>query len=1097
MEGMPVRVIGSKPMGSTRGSLTLPRMNAHRLVIVAAALTTVVAAALATALAVFSSQALPRAVRHDLSRAAGTSLAINGTVDASQAAQYTALLPTMIRPVLDGTAFAFYQAEWSDPLGFVPGALPATPNSAGNQPIAEAAELGGITGQAALVSGRWPGAPASGQPIPAALPATAAALLHVTVGDVLRMQDRISRGYVRFVITGLYRPKQVTSEYWELDDVALAGQSTASQFTTYGPLTVQAAAFGGALTVYSGSWLAQPQMASIPASDLTSVAANTEGLQQALQNAQSLPTLTLSTSLPSVLDGTASNLDVARSLLAICAVLLGLLAAAALLAAARLLADQREGESAMLTARGATRGQLVRLTAAEALPLAVLASAAGAVIGVPLAGLLTQTGSVPAGDVWPAAATVAAGALLIMLVPALTTLTPGTARARRGRQAMASGVTRAGVDVALVVLAVIAGWQLRHYSAVSAGASGNYGVDPVIVIAPALALAGGTVLALRLLPAGGKAGDRLAARGRRLTAALASWQISRQPIRQGGAALLIVLAVATGTLALAQRQSWTRSDHDQAAFGSGADVRVETSQPLSAAQVATLVGLPGVRHAMPVAVFPQTTGGETLAVGAAQAANVALLRPDQTPLPEAELFRKILASPQAPGVALPGRPDEVRLTARLGPASLGLAPAIVSVSVEDAAGDVYQLDAGTLPADGRVHTLTVTLANAAAGSGGPGGALYPLRLTAISLTYTMPAVRARGPATFTLDSVSGGPGTAQVAGSALRSWMTGASSPELAGVRETFGTSGAAGAPGVSSSAASGAALAVAFGPGYGLAASGFPGVPPSTVQAQLVLAGTPSVTALPGLATQRFLAASSAHVGSVVQTDINGAIFSVKIVAAVASFPTVSAGSGALILDLGGVQDALASNALQAAQVTQWWLATSRMPPGLSASLPPGSAVTSTQGVAAGLLSDPLSTVPQQGLLAVAVAAAVLAITGFCVSIAAGVRQRRAENALLAALGVPPRVAAGQLCLEKLMLSLPSAVAGLVLGVVLAELLVPAITLSPSATEPVPPVLIQFGWFQTLPLALAVAVLPVLAAALTVTRRPDPAAALRAAEAA
>jgi hypothetical protein len=71
------------------------------------------------------------------------------------------------------------------------------------------------------------------------------------------------------------------------------------------------------------------------------------------------------------------------------------------------------------------------------------------------------------------------------------------------------------------------------------------------------------------------------------------------------------------------------------------------------------------------------------------------------------------------------------------------------------------------------------------------------------------------------------------------------------------------------------------------------------------------------------------------------------------------------------------------------------------------------------------------------------------------------------------------------------------VLGGVLAELLVPAITLSPSASTPVPPVLIEFGWFQTLPLALAVAVLPVLAAALTITRRPDAAAALRAAESA
>jgi ABC-type antimicrobial peptide transport system permease subunit len=242
-----------------------------------------------------------------------------------------------------------------------------------------------------------------------------------------------------------------------------------------------------------------------------------------------------------------------------------------------------------------------------------------------------------------------------------------------------------------------------------------------------------------------------------------------------------------------------------------------------------------------------------------------------------------------------------------------------------------------------------------------------------------------------------------------------------------------------------------------------------------------------------------------VVQADVNGAVLSVKIVGKVRTFPTVSLSGGALIVDLGRLQDVLTSSSLAPAQPDQWWLATSggpsSVPPGLTAGLtsvlPPGSDITSTAGVAAGLLSDPLSTVPQQALLVVAIAAAVLAITGFCVSIAAGVRQRRAENALLAALGVPPASAAGQLCLEKLMLSLPAALAGLILGVVLAELLIPAITLTSSATTPVPPVLIQFGWAQVLPLALAVAVLPVLAAALTIARRPDAAAALRAAEAA
>ena len=347
-------------------------------------------------------------------------------------------------------------------------------------------------------------------------------------------------------------------------------------------------------------------------------------------------------------------------------------------------------------------------------------------------------------------------------------------------------------------------------------------------------------------------------------------------------------------------------------------------------------------------------------------------------------------------------------------------------------------------------------------------------------------------------SVSGGPGTAQLGGVALRDWTTVASSAELAGARQTLGTSGPSGLPAMSSKAEPGhGALAATFSPGYGLAASEF-GVPPSTIGGQLQLTSAPPALAIPGLATQRFLAANNAAVGSTVQANLNGAVISVKIVAAVATFPTVSAGGGALIVDLSRLQDLLTSGGLEPAQVTQWWLAApAGVPPGLDAALPPGSAVTSADGLTAGLLGNPLSTVPQQALLAVAVAAAALAITGFCVSIAAGVRLRRAESALLAALGVAPRAAAGQLCLEKLMLSLPSALAGLVLGVVLAELLVPAITLTSAATAPVPPVLIQFGWSQTLALALAVAVLPVLAAALTIARRPDAAAELRTAESA
>ncbi len=85
--------------------------------------------------------------------------------------------------------------------------------------------------------------------------------------------------------------------------------------------------------------------------------------------------------------------------------------------------------------------------------------------------------------------------------------------------------------------------------------------------------------------------------------------------------------------------------------------------PLSAAQAAALARAPGVRSAMPVASFPQTaTGVQTLAVDAAQATNVVLLRPDQSALAEPVLFGKIRpaggpggATAAAAGVMLPDR----------------------------------------------------------------------------------------------------------------------------------------------------------------------------------------------------------------------------------------------------------------------------------------------------------------------------------------------------------------------------------------------------------------------------------------------------------
>jgi ABC-type antimicrobial peptide transport system permease subunit len=89
------------------------------------------------------------------------------------------------------------------------------------------------------------------------------------------------------------------------------------------------------------------------------------------------------------------------------------------------------------------------------------------------------------------------------------------------------------------------------------------------------------------------------------------------------------------------------------------------------------------------------------------------------------------------------------------------------------------------------------------------------------------------------------------------------------------------------------------------------------------------------------------------------------------------------------------------------------------------------------------------------------------------------------------------QLFLEKLLLSVPSAVLGLLLGTIVARLLVPAVTLTAAAGPPVPPAVTLLDLPQTALLAVVIAVVPALTAAFVVVRRPDPAAELRAAEAA
>jgi hypothetical protein len=1091
------------------GSFTVRRMRSAWLLVGCLTGTVLVTSALVAGLVTFYLSALPGAVRSELTKSgAAVSIAISGESSGPPATQEANLAARMTK-ALGHVPYRMYAATWSDALA-VPG-----PEQAGQVRVMQAAAVGGIAAAATLTSGHWPAAARPGQPVPAALPATAAADLGLHTGSVLRLRDLSSGRQVTLQVSGLYRATRSSTAYWQIDVIGPSGVSVGGGFASYGPAIVSPAAIGRAdapIAASQASYVVLPRVTSITLAELTPLAARVGAAAAAINSAGQL---TATTAMPQTLTNAAAGQAAAKTLVLISGLELLLLTTAALALASRLLASNREWETALLAARGAGRRQLIAPSLAEAVVAVAVSAAAGVVAGSWLSALLLRrlTGQLP-HVVAPGVAEWVVGAGLVVLCvgtviwPAARPARPAEVRVRRGRSAPAATVIAAGADITLVVLAILAVRELRSYS-VAAQVLNGVGLDPVIAVAPMLALAGLAIVPLRLLPIAAKGLERLTARGSRLGSAMANWEISRRPLRQSGPALLVMLTVGASTLALAQYQSWRGSVRDAAAFAAGAQVRIEQQQPEPLADVNRITGLPGVKAAMPVSEVPLLGTGQLLVLDARLADRTVTLRPDLASLPVAQLFRTITSATR-PGVALPGRPVRLELTASMsGPATLaGLGPVSATLTLQDADGVAYSVGTTAMPADGRPHELIATLGRSA-------GAAYPLRIIGVSVSYQMPpypqSASARlgdKTAMLRIDGLSAtsartGPFEPQfAAGRVLAEWPPQPSDPGLDGelgmVSPGGGTLGAD-PTGVYQSGPVGSADVVSFDPGYGpvipgddtafLTAGASPTPPPGVAELNFSIPQSPRP--VPVIATAGYAAANGLHTGSVFSVIIAGQQVACQLAAMVKAFPD----DGVLVADQTVVQDTLASKGFGGSlPVTAWWLATvnGTVPPGL----PAGSTVTDAVAVDQRLVHDTLAAAPVQAAAAVAAAAALLAALGFCVSVAASARERRPQRALLGALGVPAATQAWLFCLEEALVSIPAAAVGLLIGTGLAHLIVPALTVTATGGQPPLPVIVTLpvGW--VIAIAAGLPAVPVLAAAVVAVRRPDPAAELRAAEA-
>jgi hypothetical protein len=1111
-----------------RASFVLRRLRSARLLPASLLLAILTSTMVTVGLASFGARALPAAEHRRLANVSDATIEVSGQVGTARADADARVIRSSVASALGGVGFGMLSGRWSDQL--------TLPKSRGQiqAPLIQAAVLGDVAAHVQLTSGHWPGPRRPGQPIQVALPASTAAVLHFAVGQVLTLPDSLTGVRARLRVTGLYRPKDPAAPYWRLSLLGASGRLAQGSFVTYGPMLVAPSALGpGGLTAGEASWLLTVNTRQIAPGVTAALGQRLGAVVTSLQTRQDLGTLQAATILPQTLTALGSSLVVARSLLLIGSLQLILLAVAAAALAARLLATQREEENSLLSARGVARSQLAFASFAEASLITVAGVLAGTVLGSYLAALLMSASGLPysasgggigllgrglSGGAWWPAAVIAVLVIAVVVRPALRPVTPGAARLRRGRQAALATAARAGLDAALLALGVVAFWELRRYSAVPRLSGGSLGIDPVLAVAPVLALAGLALLPLRALPAAARLLDRLSARGRRLTAALASWQVARRPVRQGGPILLVVLAVGTGTLVLTQHQSWRQSQLDQGAFATGADVRVGLATPLPLGRGDLFPHAGGVLGAMPVSTF--NSGFAVYALDARAAPDTVLLRPDLATLPPAALWRLITPGRPSPGLALPGRPARLAMTAAVRPppdVHLGTMP--VSLSVRDGWGIVYSVPAGSLPADGRYHRLAADLTGPGQPTAGPagrrGGARYPLRLLGLSLSYQLPGfpVPPSGPTPGSQQTearIAAARATLNVRDLAVSTHPSGGFAAPFAGAGPHPGSGPQAGGGGLAGwHVAAAAALladphafgikpavkawrpraaALTFSVGTGLLIQE-PGVPPLPVAGQLALTAGYPASPLPAIATRAFFGSANAHPGQVIPLPVGNATVPVRLAATIRAFPSAGGTAPAVIVDLGSLEGVLAAQSQPPVPVTGWWLHTT---PGSSPRLPAGATAATWAGTAAVLLGDPLPNVPQLALLVIALAAALLAVIGFVVCVVAAVTERRLQDALLAALGVGRGARTSQLCLEQLMLSVPAAIAGALIGIGLARLLVPAVTLTSGAAAPFPPVrvVIPLGW--TAVLALVVAAVPVLIAAVAAAHRPDPAAQLR-----
>jgi hypothetical protein len=918
-----------------------------------------------------------------------------------------------------------------EPLGPVPVTRVATTTSRGidgrpDTDRAVLADVGDLPDAADLVDGAWPQAPGGsaarpgGGVVDVALPEDAATALGVAVGDELTLVDLVDddapRQEVR--VSGVFRPRDAQDVLWTDLPLALTGVQE-SDFSSYGPFVLAPGGLDGKLFGSSTvTWRAAPALDDLTTAQLPAARDRATAATAAL-GALDLRSVRVGSPVPALLTQAALVAERIRVSLLVPTVLLAALGAVSLAVAAALLAGLRDGETRLLRTRGASTAQLALLALGEAVLVAVLAIVGTVLVAPPVAravagSLLGGSGAGGGGRVWSTAVPLAVAAVAVTVA---TTVWAGRAAGRRpgrSRGRVLRAVVGSGLDVVLVALAVLGALQLRRYDAAATTA----GVDPLTTVAPVLVIAGLAVLSLRLIPVLARVVARLGAPRRGLDLAWGSWQFARRVSGQAGTLLLVLLAVGVGTVALGLSATAVRAVADQSAFDSGAPLRVVRANAavgVAALERVTEQASGGADRVMPVnrsAVrLGDLEGVTVLAADSDVAGTVMDPRPDTVrgTTWQGAVEALVTGRDLGGGIELPAATREVEVTARLiAPAELRRVAFPAALHVRDGRGIVSAVPLGS------VGTTPTTLEADLEGAGLTG----PLAVVGMSVPLPERVF-----------------------------WVVSTSSLDLD--VETLEADGTV------------------------LDTTSFSQHRPSTGLWWAVPPG--SVDSVPAVVTADVADAVEGAGGGPLVVQVGTIAVPVRVAAVVDVLPTADDPARGVLVDLPTVQATPQQGVRPSTVVRPGELWADPPDPeaaaaAVRAEVPYGTTVVVRSEVEDERLANPVNAGMRAAMALVTLAAVLLAAVGFAATTAALGRARRHENAVLHALGMPPRRIGTVLLLERVLVTVVTVVVGVGLGLVAAVTVVPLLVGGDGHPQ-VPPVLVEVPAAGVLLLAGAVTV--------------------------